>query len=273
MIIVDTHAHLDSEDEVRYPKAPNHLRPPAGKGTLEHLREEVRVNQIARVVLVQTGSYYRFDNRLTVDTANANRDWITGVCTLDPQDPESPVLLTQYAHTCNIHGLRFGPTPGCTPVFGHEGHHRLWEAAARLGLVICVLINIESAGELIVLLERFSETPVVLDHCMGLRAGGDETLHVVCDLAHFPNVYAKLTFAVGGSDEPYPCRDTHDLVHRVIEAYGPDRCMWGSAFPCELWCPKVTYGQHLKMFTEEIPLPTPVRQAILGDTAMRLWFS
>jgi len=142
MLIVDIHVHLDSTDEVRYPKAPNHLRPPPGTGTLEHLREEVRVNEVARVVLVQTGSYYRFDNRLTVDTTNENRTWTTGVCTLDPLDPESPDLLTRYARTCNIRGLRFGPTPGCTPVFGHEGHQRLWETAAGLGLVLCVLINI-----------------------------------------------------------------------------------------------------------------------------------
>lgn len=273
MTIVDTHAHLDSPDEVRYPKAPNPLRPPPGKGTLEHLREEVRVNQVARVVLVQTGSYYRFDNSLTVDTANANRDWTTGVCTLDPFDAGSPALITQYVPTSNIRGLRFGPTPGCTPIFGHEGHQRLWEAGARLGLVLCVLINIESAGELAGLLQRFPDTPVVLDHCMGLRAGGHDTLRVVCDFARFPNVYAKLTFVVGGSDEPYPFRDMHDLVHRVIEAYGPDRCMWGSAFPCELWCPKVTYEQHLRLFTQEIPLEAPIRQAILSDTPMRLWFS
>lgn len=272
MIIVDTHAHLDSTDEVRYPRAPQNLRPPAGKGTLDHLCEEVRMNQITRVVLVQTGSFYRFDNRLTVDTANANQEWTTGVCTLDPEDPDSPALLTRYAHTCNIRGLRFGPTPTRTPVFGYDGHQRLWETAARLGLVLCVLIAPESADELISLVERFPETPVVLDHCMGLRAGGHDTLKLVCRLARFSNLYAKLTFAVTGSDEPYPCRDTYDFVHRVIDAYSPDRCMWGSDFPCELWCPKVTYGQHLRIFTEEIPLEMPVREAILGGTAMRLWF-
>jgi predicted TIM-barrel fold metal-dependent hydrolase len=114
---------------------------------------------------------------------------------------------------------------------------------------------------------------VVIEHAMGLRAGGHDTLRVVCDMARFPNAYAKLTFVVGGSEEPYPYRDMHDFVHRIIEAYGPDRCMWGSAFPCELWCPKVTFGEHLRLFTEEIPLEASVRRAILGDTPMRLWFS
>jgi predicted TIM-barrel fold metal-dependent hydrolase len=64
----------------------------------------------------------------------------------------------------------------------------------------------------------------------------------------------------------------HDYVHRIIEAYGADRCMWGSAFPCELWCVKVTYNEHLRLFTHEIPLEEGVRRAITGETAMRLWF-
>ncbi|MBI4530421.1 MAG: amidohydrolase [Candidatus Latescibacteria bacterium] len=274
MIIVDTHAHINSEDEVRYPKTDYYqpLRPPAGKGTIEHLREEVKMNQVTRVVVVQTGSTYRFDNRLTVDTANENRDWTTGVCTLDQETPESSDLLRHYVKTSNIRGIRFGPTHGRTPPFGHDGHQRLWETAAQLGIVICVLIGTDSTDELVALLERFPETPVVLDHCMGLRAGGNETLKIVCDLASFPNLYAKLTFAATGSDEPYPCRDTHDLVHQVIEAYSPERCTWGSDFPCELWCPKVTYEQQLRIFTEEIQFEPSVRQAILGGAAMRIWF-
>src|SRR3990172_6661067 len=108
MIIVDTHAHLNSEDEVRYPKTDRFqpLRPPAGKGTIEHLREEAGINHITRVVIVQTGSTYCFDNRLIVDTANENKDWITGVCTLDPVALGSPALGSHYAQTWNIRGLR-----------------------------------------------------------------------------------------------------------------------------------------------------------------------
>ena len=70
-----------------------------------------------------------------------------------------------------------------------------------------------------------------------------------------------------------PCRDTNNLIHRMIEAYGPERCMWGSDFPCELWCPKVTYAQHMAIYSKEVALAPAVRAAVLGETAMQLWFT
>jgi len=48
----------------------------------------------------------------------------------------------------------------------------------------------------------------------------------------------------------------------------PDRCIWGSDVPCELWCPKATYSQHLRVFTHEMES----KRWILGETARRLYF-
>lgn len=272
MDVVDTHAHIYSEDEARYPKTARPLRPPTNTGTSEHLRRETRTNGVARVVLIQTLTAYRYDNRLTFDTANTNKDWTTGVCTLDPENPESPALLERLVMTGNIRGIRLYPTSGDHPTLNHEGHRRLWETATRLGVNICVLVDRSYADELSAHLERFPQTPVVLDHCMNLRAGDEATLGVVCDMARHPNLYAKLTFAVTGSDESYPCADTHDLIRQIIEAYGPERCVWGSDFPCELWCPKVTYGDHLRIFTQELGLSASLLGTILGETARKLWF-
>lgn len=42
--------------------------------------------------------------------------------------------------------------------------------------------------------------------------------------------------------------------------------------PCELWCPKVAYSQHLRIFTQGLSLDSAAKRAILGDTARRLWF-
>jgi predicted TIM-barrel fold metal-dependent hydrolase len=65
----------------------------------------------------------------------------------------------------------------------------------------------------------------------------------------------------------------HEPCHRIINAYGPERCVWGSDFPCELWCPKVTYAQHLKIFTHELGLNSQAAHAILWETPKRLWFA
>ena len=63
MFIVDTHAHIYSPDEERYPPIEKPLRPPGGKGSLEDLHAESRANGVNAACIIQTSTFYRFDNR------------------------------------------------------------------------------------------------------------------------------------------------------------------------------------------------------------------
>jgi L-fuconolactonase len=152
---------------------------------------------------------------------------------------------------------------------------RLWEAARRLKLVVNVRIHRDKAAELAILLRRFPDLAVVLDHGLYLAVGPeyDRTLRDVLDLARHPNLYAKLSFLATGSARPYPFTDLHDACRRIIDTYEPDRCLWGSAFPCELWCPRTTYSQSVALFARVLGLDAGARDAILGRTAYRLYFS
>ena len=47
-------------------------------------------------------------------------------------------------------------------------------------------------------------------------------------LAALPNVAIKISGACTLSHEPYPYNDIWDPVCRVIDAFGLDRCMWGT---------------------------------------------
>jgi predicted TIM-barrel fold metal-dependent hydrolase len=272
MVIVDTHAHIYSTDETAYPMRDDPLRPPSGTGSMEHLVREMDAAGVDRVMLIQTFTAYEYDNRFIADTSVAHPDRSRGVVTLDPTDPGAIDTLRDLHARANLGAIRMYPTRGENPTFAHEGHGRLIEAATELGLVTNILIDTPYADALAKHLSDYPSARIVLDHCMNLRAGASEILARTVDLASFPNLYAKLTFAITGSDEEYPCRDTHDLVHAVIEAYGAERCIWGSDFPCELWCPKVSYAQSLAIFSEEIPLPEDVRTRILGGTATDLYF-
>jgi predicted TIM-barrel fold metal-dependent hydrolase len=150
----------------------------------------------------------------------------------------------------------------------------MWRTAAELGIVVNVLMNRDNAAGLGTLLGEFPSLRVVLDHTMNLKAGPDlqPTLTEVLRLARFKNLHAKLTFIPTGSATGYPCADMHDPCLQVIKAYGPERCVWGSDFPCELWCPKVSYTEHLRIFAKDLPLNDDARSKILGGTARRLWF-
>jgi len=272
MHIVDTHAHLYSTDEGRYPMIPKPYRPPEGTGTIKHLRRVTQDAGVTRVVAVQTGSAYRWDNRLVADLVRANRDWMTGTCNLNPVDPESSDKLADLVENFGIRAIRLEPAEGA---YEHEGSIALFRRTQELGTVIQAHIHAAHADELARLMDRSPEVPVVLDHCMYVKSAEAPefpTVRKVLEFARYPNLHPKLSFLVSGSDEPYPCRDTHDLSRQILDAFGPDRCMWGSDFPTELWIPKVTYRQHLNIFQKELGLTPDEVQAILETASMRVWF-
>ncbi len=272
MLIIDTHAHIYSPDEKRYPPIDEALRPPGGKGSLEDLRQETRERGVSAACIIQTSTFYRFDNRYICDSSQGNPDWVAGVCTLDPDDPHSPGLLAQYAREYGIRGMR--SIPARDGRLDHPGVRALWQTALDLGLVINVLIDRDKAEQARLLLADLPDLPVVLDHCLNLKVGPEleATLADVLRLSRHRNLHAKLTFLPTGSAAGYPCSDMHDACLKIIDAFGPERCVWGSDFPCELWTPRVSYAEHLQIFTDALPLQQNVREQILGQTAQRLWF-
>lgn len=273
-MIVDTHAHIYSPNERAYPPIAQPLRPPPGTGSPDDLRREMSAAGVDRVMLVQTSTFYQWDNTFIRDTAVAADDWAAGVCTLDPEQPHSSDILYALAQRSNVRALRTAPLHGSSQ-YDHPGNRRLFAAARNLGIVVNALIGVETADELVGMAQAYPDLPVVLDHCLALQVGPtyQPTLDKVVELAQYPNLHAKLTFLPTGSAEAYPFSDLHDACQRIIAAYGPDRCVWGSDFPTELWCPKVTYADHLRLFQEELGLSRSEQQAILGGTAHRLYFA
>ena len=51
------------------------------------------------------------------------------------------------------------------------------------------------------------------------------------------------------SSQPYPYKNIHGYLRQIFEAFGPERCFWGTditRMPC-------SYRQCVTMFTEELP--------------------
>lgn len=131
-----------------------------------------------------------------------------------------------------------------------------WRAAERQQLVVGLLATGPNIPVLGRIAERHPGLRFNIDH-IGRGGGGRGTMDApafadlaeMLKLATLPNVGVKLSGAPSYSSEPYPYRNIHDYLHRIVDAFGPDRCFWGTditRMPC-------TYRQCVTMFTEELP--------------------
>ena len=274
MLIIDCHAHITSPDEKRYPLKENPLLIPDDKGSIDDLREVSLANGVTAVRAIHTVSSYDYDNRYLCDAARANPNWVSSVCTLEPDDPRSPDLLTLFVKQYGVRTLRSTPGNQRT-TFDHDGVRKLWKTCvdvdATVDLFLMQPAHVESAEKL---LREFPSLIVGFDHCMDLKPGPlyDQVLSEVLRLSKYENLYPKVDFISTGTEIGFPGSDLHDAALSIIDTYGPERCVWGSNFPNSVWTPKLTYAQHLRIFTEVLPLSDEARAQVLGETAQRLWF-
>ena len=103
--------------------------------------------------------------------------------------------------------------------------------------------------ELAPLLER-SGVRVHVDHCgrpdpgAGLGAAGFREL---LRWGASGRAVVKLSGCVKVSQEPYPHRDLLPYVRALVDAFGPDRCVWGSDWPFLRMPERVDYGPLLDL--------------------------
>src|SRR5262249_51650961 len=72
----------------------------------------------------------------------------------------------------------------------------------------------------------------------------------VVALAKYPNVSVKLSSSPTYSLEAYPWRDMTEHLKRCFDAFGPQRCYWGTDLTNAFT--KSTYRQRITHFTEEL---------------------
>jgi predicted TIM-barrel fold metal-dependent hydrolase len=128
----------------------------------------------------------------------------------------------------------------------------LWPAAEKAGTPVATMAW-RFLPEFARIAERHPGLRLIIDHCGLVRAARGQdafgTLDELLPLARLPNVAVKATGAPAYSAEAYPFADIGDGLHRIYDAFGPDRFFWGTditRMPC-------SYRQCVTHFTEELP--------------------
>ena len=141
----------------------------------------------------------------------------------------------------------------------------LWAAAERSGVPLMVLPPdqlpaIDRAAE------RHPDLRLVIDHLALTSTRRDDeamaALEQLYPLARHPNVAVKASALPCYSTEPYPFRNLHDHIRRVVDAFGPSRVFWGT----DLSRLRCSYREAITLFTEELPfLSEADKRLIMGQ--------
>jgi L-fuconolactonase len=237
-MIIEWNTHIFSPDLERYPFHPQAAYTPDLSGApadpLAAYLERMEREGIDRAVLVHPEPYGD-DHRLILECLEREPERVRGTCLFYPRDPEAPrKLAALVASQPRIIAVRFHAHRGkemYLDSFAEPGVRALWEKALELGLIIELHIGPNYAASAAEALRAYPETAVLIDHLAEPHLGSAVEYAHVLELAGFDRVTMKLS-GLGHFARDAPLYlSARPFTRRVIQAFGPDRLVWGGGTP------------------------------------------
>jgi L-fuconolactonase len=226
-------------------------------------------------LLVSPFSMYRYDASyaLAVHAAHPGRFGL--IKPVDPNDPGVADTIAELAGTDGTVAIRLMLQHGSSEDAADPGLNRVLAAAARHTLPVNLMCwgRLEQAR---LMAARNPDTTLVIDH-LGLQqpfeppapAAPFAELSKVLALAAHHNIVIKVSGVCTLSHEPFPYNDLWDPLARVFDAFGFDRCMWGTDWTRAVAL--LTYAQGVETFRVTDRLADSDRAALMGETLQRVY--
>jgi L-fuconolactonase len=262
---IDTHVHVISPDETRFPLDPSgvtgawYREDPCSVGRLLELMDDARVDA---AVLVQAISAYRHDNRYCAYAARRHPERCTSVACIDVTGDDPVAAARDVVEQEQMRGIRW--------VAIREGGVRepraLWDTIAALGVPVVVTILADRLEELAATIPTLPPIPMALDHCAFVEYSNGIP-DALAALAEFPNLYLKVSS--NALDFMAEHGEPADVVAELAARFGADHLMWGSDYSQTHDRPYTELAEWGRRATAK--LSDDAREQMLGGTALRLW--
>jgi predicted TIM-barrel fold metal-dependent hydrolase len=254
--IVDAQVHLWKANSPDWPWAPG-ARPQLPEPfTIERALPMMDEAGVDRVVIVPPSLNDRNDYALEAARRYPDRFGVMGRIALE--DPKSAALLPTWKQQPGMLGVRVTFNSPATLAWLSDGTADwFWPAAEKAGLPV-MFLAVGAVARFAQIAERHPQLTLIVDH-MGLNSSSRDNrvtenpaaaVDQAVALAKYPNVSVKFSGAVGNSLEPYPFRDMAPYLKRLFDAYGPERCCWGTDITNSLAI--AGYRQRITHVTEEL---------------------
>lgn len=226
-------------------------------------------------LLVSPFAMYRYDASYALEVYKAHPGRFGLIKPVDPSDPAVAEAIADWAAKDGTVGVRIMMREGVSTDAADPGLNRVLAAGARHGLPVNILCwgRLEQAGQLAA---RNPNTRVVIDH-IGLRqpfeppapAAPWADVPKLLALAAHDNISVKISGACTLSHEAFPYKDIWDPLGRIFDAFGFDRCMWGTDWTRATAL--LTYKQGVEAFRVTDRLSDGDRAALMGETLKRVY--
>jgi predicted TIM-barrel fold metal-dependent hydrolase len=250
MLIVDSQLHLWKDATMGGP----HRQVPTY--SVDDALAEMASAGVDCAVIHPPGGLGEPVNALAVEAARAYPDKFCILGHFDLKSPDREAIVAGWRERPGMLGFRFTLSQGEQKAWWTDGTlDWFWPACEKAGLVVGLLATGSNIGVVGQIAQRHPGLKLHIDH-MGCGGGGGAakdaaafgSIREMEAVSKFPNVAVKMSGAPSLSSEPYPYRNIHPYMKQVFEAFGPDRCFWGTdltRMPC-------SYAQCVTMFTEEM---------------------
>ncbi len=273
MPIIDAQVHAYEANTPARPWAGHLAGPPEVTG--DHMVAAMDEVGVHGALLVSPFSLYRFDPSYAQQVHAVHGGRFALIKPVNTQDPAVEEHVADWAATEGTVAIRVMLNPDVPTDPADPGINRAYAAAARHNLPVNT-IGHGRLDQIAGLAARNPDTILVLDH-LGLRQPFEPPappdpwadLPKVLALAAYPNVRVKITGACTLSHQRFPYDDIWDPVCRIIDAFGLDRCMWGTDWTRATAL--LTYKQGVDAFLLTERLSDSDRAALMGGTLERVY--
>jgi len=273
MPIIDSQVHAYEANTPKRPWATVPNWPPEVTGDqMVAAMDKVGVDG---AIFISAFSQYKYDASYAMEVARAHPTRMAIVKPVDPDDPAVADVIAAWKKVPGAVGIRImlRKEEGRSP--SDPGLDRILRAAVRHDFPVNILCwdNVEAGMAVI---DRHPETRFIVDHLAILQPREPPAppnpwadLPKVLALAKRPNAVIKVSGACTLSREPYPFPDIWDPLQRVFDAWGFERCLWGTDWTRAFAV--VNYEQAVTPFLETRRLGDSERAMLMGGACARAY--
>jgi predicted TIM-barrel fold metal-dependent hydrolase len=273
MQIVDAQVHAYERNHPGRPWIGQLHGPPSATG--DEMVAAMDAAGVDGALLVSPYSFYRYDASYALEVGAAHPGRFGLIKPVNPNDPAVAEDIAGWAKKKGAVAIRILLTYEATEDPADPGMNRVLAAAARHALPVNLLCwgRLAQAKGLI---ERNPDTTIVIDH-LGLLQPFEPPvpaqpwadLPKVVELAAFENVRIKISGACTLSHERFPYADIWDPLARIFDAFGFDRCMWGTDWTRAIAL--LTYKEGVDAFRLTDRLSANEMTALMGATLGKVY--